>query len=326
MKRQLSPSDCSEYKNNLNQLVADIYGKQSGLLTEEQKRAKQAKAVRCLVTLIIPKVQQLYRDLVDDPQIREKINSKAMNRFFRAAKTTERAEDFDTLKGILLENYFKPCYMEWVIDDYKINPRKFEQHLKEKKRFALECFKTMTHRKVLKLSPVRDIGDEAEQENIYQEAFDAFLKQLAGFSIEKGTSPISYFMRIAYNKAMDYWRRNDKITGKKVSLPEEFREGDDDETIALEDDFLVDSEATSTSGIWDTPSRAVKALRECMERLTEKQKLVFTLRVQKWEYEDIAEEFNTSVNSSRNLASDAIRKLKKCLETKGIIKENFKFS
>jgi RNA polymerase sigma factor (sigma-70 family) len=304
MKNIPMPTPCDEYQLNPKKLIEHLRG--TSLALEKQ-------AIECLLSKIIPKVQDLYGSYVENITIREQLNSKAFTLFkihLKQGKISTN-DDFKTLISLCLQDYFKPKYLKWCQDDYTRNREKFLEHLLANKKMAMDCLENLAYPECMGMNIMKRIERYDDKEEVFQEALIGFLNSIRKENYKtdiEGKSLISYFKSIMYYKAIDFLRKQ-----KPKEDIDRILEFDEDNQVRGSSALVS---ATNNSSYYD--EEKLNAYRECLNTLPPHYKIVVSAKtLDDWSHKEIGDELGTSESSSANMLAKAIKLLKKCIKSKG---------
>ena len=105
----------------------------------------------------------------------------------------------------------------------------------------------------------------ADVDDIAQEAYIAYYRKIA--SLPEDLLPIRWLKRTARNRAMDYFRRAARAAARRQALAE----------------LMDPDENQAPAPVAD--ERSLRALRECLERLTARNRMLVSLRYEETSYE-----------------------------------------
>ncbi|MBR4266670.1 MAG: sigma-70 family RNA polymerase sigma factor [Bacteroidales bacterium] len=141
------------------------------------------------------------------------------------------------------------------------------------------------------------VGTHEETDDILQNTFVKAWRALSNFRLD--ASLYTWLFRIATNESLTYLRKSNR--NLSVSLDDE------------ESNFEPGSEEMETS---ETGDEIAEKLRQAVEKLPAKQRLVFTMKYYKeMKYEDMAVLLNTSVGALKASYHHAVKKIEILLST-----------
>lgn len=169
---------------------------------------------------------------------------------------------------------------------------------------------------------MRILKNSEDAEDALQEAFIKTFRAIADRQFEERSKFSTYFYRIVYNTAIDFYKKHKAKTYNLINI-DETRKNDDGEVTDINSfEMVIDRDKYQMSGVYDTDRMTLdnqmqEVVNRYLEEIPEKYSTILTLfYINDLSHEEIAETLRLPLGTVKNRIFRAKDKLKEVLMKK----------
>ncbi len=169
---------------------------------------------------------------------------------------------------------------------------------------------------------MRILKNSEDAEDALQEAFIKTFRAIADRQFEERSKFSTYFYRIVYNTAIDFYKKHKAKTYNLINI-DETRKNDDGEVTDINSfEMVIDRDKYQMSGVYDTDRMTLdnqmqEVVNRYLEEIPEKYSTILTLfYINDLSHEEIAETLRLPLGTVKNRIFRAKDKLKELLMKK----------
>ena len=169
---------------------------------------------------------------------------------------------------------------------------------------------------------MRILKNTEDAEDSLQEAFVKTFKAIADKQFEERSKFSTYFYRIVYNTALDFYKKHKTRNYNLLKIDEPVKIGNDDEMVLENFELDIDTNNYQTARVYITEKRTLdneaQEIVNCyLEQIPEKYAAILTLfYINDLSHEEIAQTLRLPVGTVKNRIFRAKDKLKEVMLTK----------